>query len=223
MMDSDKIKIALVDDHTLVRNGIAAMLNQVANFQIVGSFESGEKLVSELRDLKPDVVIMDILMRGMSGIEATRWIREISPNIKVILLSSEIKREFVTTGIQAGIDGYLPKDTEKNTLVESINRVYAGEKYFNEAITALVFEDYYNKEKVAKQAKQHSQLTDLTDREVQVLALIADGKSTREVAEELFISTKTVDTHKAHILDKLGLKNTAELVKYAIKNGLIVM
>ncbi|MBI3482490.1 MAG: response regulator transcription factor [Bacteroidetes bacterium] len=223
MSAADKIKIVLVDDHNLVRDGIAGMLKQVDNFQIVGSLESGEQLVSDLKNLNPDVIIMDIVMKGMTGIETTRWIKERASKIKVILLSTEIKKDFVARGIQAGIDGYLPKDIEKDILIEAINRVYAGEKYFNEAITTLVFEDYYNKEKVARQTKQHLLFTDLTEREIQVLNLIASGKSNKEVADELFISTKTVDTHKSHILDKLGLKNTAELVKYAIKNGLIAM
>ena len=223
MSATDKIKIVLADDHALVRNGIASMLKPVDDFQIVGTLDSGEQLVSEFKNLNPDVIVTDIVMKGMTGIEAAKWIKERSEKIKIILLSTEIRKDFVTQGIQAGIDGYLHKDIEKDVLVEAIRRVQKGEKYFNEAITALVFEDYYNKEKVARQTKQHLQLTDLTEREVQVLSLIANGKSTKEVAEELFISTKTVDTHKGHILDKLGLKNTAELTKYAIKNGLIAM
>ncbi|HTH57540.1 MAG TPA: response regulator transcription factor [Cyclobacteriaceae bacterium] len=223
MSVTDKIKIVLVDDHALVRNGIAAMLKQVDDFQIVGTLDSGEQLVNNFKELSPDVIVTDIVMKGMTGIEAARWIKERSEKIKIILLSTEVRKDFVTQGIQAGIDGYLPKDIEKDVLVEAIRRVKNGEKYFNEAITTLVFEDYYNKEKVARQTKQHLQLGDLTEREVQVLSLIASGKSTKEVAEELFISAKTVDTHKGHILDKLGLKNTAELTKYAIKNGLIAM
>src|SRR5579859_7255395 len=223
MSAAGKVKIVLVDDHKLVRDGIAAMLRPVDHFQIVGSFDGGEQLINEVQDLSPDVVIMDIMLRGMTGIEATRWVKERANKTKVILLSTEVKKEFVTLGIQAGIDGYLPKDIEKHVLIEAIDKVHAGEKYFNEAITTLVFEDYYNKEKVARQTKQHWQVTDLTEREIQVLGLIASGKPNKEVADELFISTKTVETHKARILDKLGLKNTTELVKYAIKNGLIAI
>ncbi len=223
MNSTEKIRIVLVDDHKLVRDGVASMLKQVDNFQIVSTLDSGEELVSQFRNLNADVIIMDIMMKGMTGIEATRWVKERASKVKVILLSTEVKKEFVTLGIQAGIDGYLPKDVDKHDLIDAINKVQGGEKYFNEAITKLVFEDFYNKEKVAKQSKTHLQLTDLSEREMQVLGLIASGKSTKEVADELFISTKTVDTHKAHILDKLGLKNTAELVRYAIKNGLISM
>jgi DNA-binding NarL/FixJ family response regulator len=164
---------------------------------------------------------MDIMMKGMTGIETTRWLKERNSKVKVILLSGEIKKEFVSAGIQSGIDGYLTKDVEKEILVEAIRATHNGEKFFNEAITSLVFEDFYKKEKNGRQGKQQLILNDLTKREVEVLALIAGGKSNKETADELFISIKTVDTHKSHILDKLGLKNTAELVKYAIKNKLI--
>lgn len=216
-----RIKVLLVDDHTIVRDSIAIMLAQLDDMQIVGSLSSGEELISKMRELNPDIIIMDIHMKGMTGIEATRWVKERNSKIKVILLSMEVKKELVSAGIQSGIDGYLPKDVEKSTLIEAIRVVSKGEKYFNEAITNLVFEDFYNREVSARQTKQHLQLTDLTKREMEVLQLIASGKSDQEVAAQLFISTKTVNTHKMHILDKLGLKNTAELVRYAIKNELI--
>lgn len=221
MNKTERIKVVLVDDHTLVRDSIALMLQQIDDIQIVGSVSSGEEIVNKFRAFNPDVIIMDIMMKGMTGIEATRWLKERSSGIKIILLSSEIKKEFVTAGIQAGIDGYLPKDIEKDNLVDAIHTVMKGEKYFNQAITTLVFEDFYKKEKTHHHAEKQLVLTDLSKRELEVLALIANGKSNKEVADELFISIKTVDTHKMHILDKLGLKNTAELVKYAIKNNLI--
>lgn len=216
-----RIKVLLVDDHTIVRDSIAIMLAQLEDIQIVGSLSSGEELISKMRDLNPDMIIMDIHMKGMTGIEATRWVKERNSKIKVILLSMEVKKELVSAGIQSGIDGYLPKDVEKSTLIEAIRVVSKGEKYFNEAITNLVFEDFYNREVSARQTKQHLQLTDLSKREMEVLQLVASGKSDKEVADQLFISTKTVNTHKMHILAKLGLKNTAELVRYALKHELI--
>ena len=220
-MSNERIKVVLVDDHTLLRDALAHTLQQHDEIQIVGSLPSGEDMVNKFKVLQPDLIIMDIVMKGMTGIEATRWIKERNSSVKIILLSSEVKKEFVTAGIQAGIDGYLPKDVEKDILMKAIHSVMKGERYFNEAITSLVFEDFYNKEKTSQHSQRQLHLTDLSKREVEVLALIAAGKSTKEVADELFISTKTVDTHKMHILDKLGLKNTAELVKYAIKNNLI--
>lgn len=217
----ERIKVLLVDDHTVVRDSIAIMLAQLDDIQIVGSLSSGEELISKMRDLNPDMIVMDIHMKGMTGIEATRWVKERNNKVKVILLSMEVKKELVSAGIQSGIDGYLPKDVEKSTLIEAIRVVSKGQKYFNEAITNLVFEDFYNREVSARQTKQHLQLTDLSKREMEVLQLVASGKSDKEVADQLFISSKTVNTHKMHILDKLGLKNTAELVRYAIKNELI--
>jgi len=219
-MSVNKIKVAVVDDHTLLRDALAHSLQQVDDIQVVGSLSSGEEIVNKFRLLNPDVVIMDIVMKGMTGIEATRWLKERS-EVKVILLSGEIKKEFVSAGIQSGIDGYLPKDVEKDNLVNAIRAVYKGEKFFNEAITKLVFEDFYKKEQTTSGTKTQLNKTDLTKRELEVFTLVASGKTNREVADALFISVKTVDTHKMNILDKLGLKNTAELVKYAIKNNLI--
>ncbi|MEJ7646434.1 MAG: response regulator transcription factor [Chryseolinea sp.] len=223
MFNTDKIRMVLVDDHTMVRDALAMMLNQLDDVQIVGSLASGEELLNKLSSLNPDIVIMDILMKGMTGIETTRWIKERNNKVKVILLSGEVKKEFVSAGIQSGIDGYLPKDCDRTLLIDAIRAVNRGEKYFNEAVTKLIFEDFYIKERTSHETKKQLTLTDLTKRELEVLALIANGKSNREVADDLFISIKTVDTHKMHILDKLGLKNTAQLVKYAIKNNLIVI
>jgi DNA-binding NarL/FixJ family response regulator len=218
---TNKIKVAIVDDHTLMRDALASSLHEIEDIQVIGSFSSGEEIVSKLRVVNPEVVIMDIIMKGMNGIETTRWLKERNPGLKIILLSGEVKKEFVKAGVQAGIDGYLPKDVEKLVLLKAIRTVMNGEKFFNEAITTLVFEDFYQKEKATSNVRQQLMTTDLTKRELEVFRLIANGRSNKEVADELFISIKTVDTHKSHILEKLGLKNTAEMVKYAIKNKLI--
>ena len=216
-----KTKVLIVDDHRLLRDGLSALLSQADEIEIVGSVPSGEDAISIFPSLKPDVILMDIMMGGMTGIEATRWIKEQDSGIRVILISSEIKKELVTAGIQCGIDGYLPKDVDLDTLREAIRTVKNGGRFFNEAITNLVFEDFYQKKKLTTTHGKVMLSNDLTKREQEVLALVASGKSNQEVADDLFISIKTVDTHKNHILDKLGLKNTAELVRYAIKNKLI--
>lgn len=212
-----KIKILLVDDHALVREGIKAVLS-VPFIDVVGSVSSGEEAINAVQELSPDVIMMDIILKGMSGIEATRWIKERNSDVKIILLSMEIKKEFVSAGIQCGISGYLHKDVPKETLLEAIQQVYEGGKFFNEAITNLVFEDFYNR--TTTQTKPLT-MSSLTKREDEVLSLVAQGLTNRGVSERLFISVKTVETHKAHILEKLGLKNTAELIKYAIKNNLV--
>jgi len=221
MSGTSAIKVLIVDDHRLLRDGLAALLRQAEDIEIVGSVPSGEEAISVFPSLRPDVILMDIMMGGMTGIEATRWIKEQDAQVKVILISSEIKKELVTAGIQCGIDGYLPKDVEFDVLQEAIRTVKNGGRFFNQAITNLVFEDFYQKKKLTNTQGKVTLPNDLTKREQEVLALVASGKSNQEVADDLFISIKTVDTHKNHILDKLGLKNTAELVKYAIKNNLI--
>lgn len=216
------IRVLLVDDHTILRDGIAAILSGTPDITVIAGLSSGEELVSSFHTYSPDVILMDIVMSGMTGLEATRWVKEQSVSTKVIIVSSEIKKEFVSLGIKCGIDGYLPKQVDKVTLVEAIKKVFAGEKFFNQAIMSLVFEDFYTGEKNGK--KRDRKVTEgLTARESQVLELTASGKSNQEVADTLFISIKTVETHKTNILDKLGLKNTAELVRYAIKHNIITI
>ncbi len=214
-------KILVVDDHTMLRDAITTMLNQIEGINVVGGLSSGEEAVNSFKSFAPDIILMDIIMgTGMTGLEATRWIKEQDPAMKVIIISSEIKKEFVSTGIKCGIDGYLPKDTDKATLIEAIRTVSQGQKFFNKAITNLIFEDFYKSEKEGPKRGRKVML-DLTKREHEVLELVATGKSNQEVADDLFISIKTVETHKTNILEKLGLKNTAELVRYAIKNNII--
>lgn len=216
----NEINVLLVDDHTILRDGLASILNQVEGIKVVGGVSSGEEALNSLATYNPHIILMDIMMGGMTGLEATRMIKEQDAAIKIIIISSEVKKELVSEGIKCGIDGYLPKNADKATLVEAIRTVNQGNKYFTQAITNLVFEDFYRGEKEG--IKRPRQVTKgLTKRENEVLELVAGGKSNQEVADSLFISTKTVETHKTNILEKLGLKNTAELVKYAIKNNII--
>jgi DNA-binding NarL/FixJ family response regulator len=219
MKNKDKIKVLLADDHKLIRDGIEAMLLNTDDIQVIGSVSSGEEAINEARQNKPDVILMDILMGGMTGVEATRWVKEFDTAVKVILVTMEISKDYVSAGIKSGVDGYLPKDIDKETLLEAIRTVHGGGRFFNDAIMKLVFEDFYSHEKLKSPDKKLPH--DLTKREYEVLGLVASGKSNKELAEILFISIKTVETHKTNILEKLGLKSTTELVKYAIKNNII--
>lgn len=218
-MATDKIKVLLVDDHKLIRDGIQSMLENTSDVQVTGSVASGEDAINEVNNHRPDLILMDIMMGGMTGIEATRMIKEYDPTIKIICVTMEISKEYVSAGIKSGVDGYLPKDVNKETLLEAIRTVASGARYFNDAIMKLVFEDFYTQEKL-KGPRQRLP-NELTPREYEVLGLVAEGKSNKEVADTLFISVKTVETHKTHILDKLGLKNTTELIRYAIQNKII--
>lgn len=219
---SNVINVLLVDDHIVMREALALMLGQVEGINVLGGLSTGEEALNLFSAYNPDVILMDIMMRGMTGLEATRWIKEQNGNVKIIIISSEVKKEFVSMGLKFGIDGYLPKDVDKETLIEAIRTVAKGEKYFTSAITNLVFEAFYLAQKEDPK-KSHKDVAGLTDRESQILEQVANGRSNQKIAEACFISVKTVETHKANILKKLGLKNTAELVKYAIKNNIISM
>jgi DNA-binding NarL/FixJ family response regulator len=219
-MPETKIQIIIVDDHALLRHGIHSMLKDISTIEVLAAVSSGEEAISMLNTYSPHIFLMDIVMRGMSGIETTRWIKERNPDSRVILISSEVSKEFISAGIKSGINGYLPKDASKEELIEAINTVMKGERYFSPEVTALVFQDFYLKEKDGK-GLPSKKTTELSKREEEVLTHIASGKSLRETADALFISVKTVETHKQHIQDKLGLKNTAQLVKYAIDKKLI--
>jgi DNA-binding NarL/FixJ family response regulator len=215
----DRIKIVIADDHQLVREGIASMLSGVPDIEVVGLAPSGEEAINRARETQPHIVLMDIIMPGMSGIEASRWIKEIDESIRVIIVTMEISKDFVSAAIKSGVDGYLPKDVAKETLIEAIRSVHNGDRYFNDAIKKLIFEDFYSLEKLKNPKKVLP--NQLTKRESEILALVAAGKSNKDIAEILSISTKTVETHKTHILIKLGLNNNAELVRYAVKNNII--
>jgi DNA-binding NarL/FixJ family response regulator len=214
------IRVAIADDHALLRQGIIALLQKVDGITIIGEMASGEEAVNFASEHTPDVFLLDIVMAGMTGIEATRWIKEQAPQVKIILISSEVSKDFISAGIKSGIDGYLNKNVDQKTLIAAIHTVIKGERYFSPEVTALVFQDFFMKEKDGKGLPPKKK-TGLSKREEEVLVLIANGKSLKEIAEDLFISIKTVETHKLHIQDKLGLTNTAQLVKYAIEKGLI--
>ncbi len=214
------IKIAIVDDHALLRQGLASILGDMKGMEITALLSSGEEAVNLAAESPPDIFLMDIIMRGMTGIEATRWIKENNPSVKIILVSSEVSKDFISAGVKTGIDGYLPKDVDAETLVTAIRTVMNGERYFSPEVTSLIFKDFYHKEKDGK-GLSTKKIGELSKREVEVLIQIAEGKSVKEIADMLFISVKTVETHKVNIKDKLGLSNTAQLVKFAIENNLI--
>jgi DNA-binding NarL/FixJ family response regulator len=216
-----KIRILIADDHELVREGMEALISSATDMEVVATASSGEEAINLVRTTQPEVVLMDIIMPGMNGIEAARWIKEIDETPRVILITMEVSKEYVSAGIKSGVDGYLPKDSSKETLLDAIRSVAGGAKYFNDAVKKLIFEDFYALEKLKHPKKVLP--NHLTRRETEVLSLIASGKSNKDVAEDLFISVKTVETHKTHILIKLGLNNNSEIIRYAIKNKIVTV
>ena len=215
-----KIRVVVVDDHGLLREGITSMLRDTGDVEVMATLASAEEAINLPESLHPDVFLMDIVMRGMSGIEATRWIKEQDAAAKVILVSSEVNKEFVSAGIQANIDGYLPKNVDKDLLIKAIRTVMSGEKFFGKEIHDLVFNDFYL-QKAEGKGRPIKKSNELTKRENQILVEIANGKSLKQIADELFISIKTVETHKLNIKEKLGFSNTAQLVRFAFENKLI--
>lgn len=215
-----KIKVVIVDDHSLLRTGMTSLLQDAPDVEVLTNIASGEEAINLPDELHPDIFLMDIVMKGMNGIEATRWIKEQNPATKVILISSEVNKDYITWGVKAGIDGYLPKNVNKEQLLDAIRIVNKGERFFSQEVTSLVFQDFYLQKTEGKGLPTKKSL-ELTKRENEILVLLANGRHLKEIAEELFISVKTVETHKAHILEKLGFTNMAQLVKYAVSNKLV--
>lgn len=209
----NRIRILLVDDHELFRDGLSSLLRTHNDFQIVGSLSSGEEAISQVSNLLPDVILMDIRMEGLNGIETTDKLKRTNPEAKVILISMEANSKFIEEGIKAGAMGYLPKSVNARTLTEAIQTVYKGEQFFSDEVSEIIFKKF-----LQKSMGQKNENKVLSKREIEVLREIALGHTNKEVGEKLFISTKTVDTHRSNILQKLELKTTADLVRYAIKN-----
>ncbi len=217
----NKIKVLLVDDHQIVRDGIFALLIKEHDIEIVGEASNGDELFEKLKFIKPDIIILDISLPKMSGIEIASILKKDYPNIRIIVFSSYTDEETIFKSIRAGAKGFLPKDSMREDLVEAIEKVYQGFEYLSEKIPNTIIMDYIKKTGTKEDKYNNTKLGNLTKREREILKLIADGLSYKEIGAELFISVRTVETHKNNILQKLELKSTIDLVKFAIKNDLI--
>ena len=211
------IKVLLADDHKILREGLISLLKKQRDIELIGEAENGREAVRKTLELKPDVVIMDIGMPELNGIEATKQIKAALPEVKVIALSIHSDKRFVTGMLKAGALGYLLKDSAFNELVKAINAVHDNKKYIGSGITDIIMEDYLQQlNKVTSSSD-----SPLSERENEVLRLLAEGKNAKEIASLLNVSPKTIETHRQHIMDKLNIHNLADLVKYAIQSGLI--
>jgi DNA-binding NarL/FixJ family response regulator len=211
-----KIKVLVVDDHQLFREGIVNLLFSAENIEVVAQAEDGIDAIEKAKHYKPDVVLLDITMPRMNGIETTKKLKSLMPKIKIVSLSMHSEKQYVKGVLEAGADGYLLKNCTNRQLTEAIQSVYDGKKYLSEDITGMVISGYLD-----PSGSETTEYENLSVREKEIFHLFAEGKSTREISELLFISVKTVNTHKQNILEKLDLKSNTELVKYALKNGLI--
>ena len=209
------IRILITDDHQLFREGIANLLSASPLIEIVAQAENGQEAIKKAKELKPDIVIMDLSLPIINGVEATRILQKELPDTKVLVLSMHVEKNYIKEALESGAYGYLFKDCTYDQLIEAIITVNQGKKYLSDKITEVLIQDYLNKEVVSEGSPE------LSERESEILKLIAEGKTTREISDLLFISVKTVGTHKQHILENLHFKTTADIIKYAIKKGIV--
>ncbi len=214
-----KIRLLLVDDHQIVRAGLRMLFQAEKDMEIVGEVGSGEKALEAVRDLKPDVVIMDVAMPGIGGIEATRRIKEASPETAVLALTMHEDEQYFFEMLNAGASGYIPKQAAPDDLVSAIHVVSTGNVFLHATLAKFLMRDFLEN----KETEETPTIEELTPREREVLTYIAEGYTNREIAEALIISIKTVDRHRENIMQKLNLHSRVELVKYAIEKGLITV
>jgi len=210
------VKIILADDHRIMREGLRALLEREAGIEVIAEADNGRTTVELSRELNPDVVVIDIGMPDLNGIDATRQIVSESPTVKVIALSMHSDRKFVREMLSAGASGYLLKDSAFEELGTALATVINNQTYLSPKIADTVVKDYLGK----IETKESKPSPALTKREREVLQLIAEGKTTKDIASQLYVSIKTIETHRKQIMDKVGLNSVAELTKYAIREGL---
>lgn len=213
----NKIRVLIADDHAIVRAGIRSLLDDQPNIEVIAEASNGCQAIELATRLQPDIVLMDIVMGDLDGMVATQEIRQCAPEVKVLALTMHDREEFFFAMLKAGALGYVLKGSEPNDLLTAIDMVYRGEPFLSPAVTKAVLEDYLGR----KSNHDTSAYDTLTLREKEVLHLTAEGKTTREMAELLHLSAKTVEKHRAKMMEKLELQNLTELIKYAIRKGLI--
>ncbi len=214
----NKIRVILAEDHTIVRQGLRSLLEQSDDIEVIAEAEDGREAVNKTEQLKPDIVLMDISMPILNGIEATRQIKKKFPDIKVLILTMHTTEEYISQILHAGASGYLVKKSAHHELLSAIKAIQKGNSYLSPLVSKKVVDQYL--QKTQDDIKQ-DRYEKLTTREREVIQLIAEGKANKEIAERLYLSVKTVETHKAHLMEKLNLHTTTDLIKYAIQKGII--
>ncbi len=208
-----ELNILLVDDHQIIIDGLTALINSIEGMKVIGDANNGKEAIELLKVLDADVVLMDIDMPVMNGLDATKAIKDNNNAIKVIILSMHCDSGMVKELIGIGADGYVLKNASKDELITAITKVAGGQQYFSSDVTMSLLNDI---------PKTSAELdVELTNRELEILKLIADGFSNKEIGEQLFISHRTVDTHRTNLMKKLNINNIAGLISFAIKNGIV--
>jgi two-component system response regulator NreC len=214
----NKVRVLIADDHALIRSGLTRLLGEDSNIDVIGHAENGREAIQKVQELSPDIVLMDIGMPVMNGMDATKQIKKRYRDVKVLVLSVHDNEEYLYRAFQAGAVGYMLKKAADSDLVNAIHVVARGDFFLYPSITRTVVESYMTKPRTQKAA---TNCDSLTEREQEILKMVAEGYTCREIAEVLFISVKTVETHKSNIMDKLNLHKRPELVRYAIKNKIL--
>ncbi len=220
MMNNSPISVFLADDHTIVRQGLAKLLEGESDLRVIGDAENGREAVKKVEKLKPDVVLIDIAMPLLNGIEATRQIRRSCPDTKVIVLSMHSHGRYISELLTIGASGYLLKDSTGSDIINAIHAAISGDTYLSPAISRRVVEGYVS---MKQRSPQEDLYSTLTNREREVFQMIAEGRSTREIADTLCISPSTVKTHRGNIMEKLEINNISQLVQFAIRVGIVNM
>ncbi|WP_196894212.1 response regulator [Aureivirga marina] len=208
------IKVFLVDDHEIVLNGLKIMLKEEKKLSIIDIAFNGRELLEKLNEKKPDIVLMDITMPILDGIETSKILKKEFPKLKILILTTYTDEKTVKKMLKVGVDGYILKDSSRETILQAILKLMKGESYYDFRITQTVMNSFQQKK------KENSEI-DLTKREKEIVSLIANGKHTNEIAEKLFLSPLTVESHRKNIYLKLGINNIALLTRYAIERDLI--
>ena len=213
------IKILIADDHDLIHNGIKNMLRPIKKYKIIGKASNGEEAVQKAMELKPDIILMDISMPVLNGIEATKIITDKFPDIKIIALTQYEEQEYVVQILKSGGSGYLLKNSKKNEFVEAIESVLSGKKVFSKKISEQLINGLIHKTTTDDKPEEHE--IPLTKREIEIIKKIADDMSNQQIADELHISLRTVETHRRNLMQKLNVKTVVALLKYAAQHNII--
>jgi two-component system response regulator NreC len=212
------ITVLLADDHPILRSGLKLLLNAEPDMEVVGEANNGQEAVEHTTALKPDVVVMDIAMPVMGGLEATRRIRDLNLDTRVLILTVHAEEQYLLPVVQAGGSGYVLKSQADTDLLEAVRAVHRGEVFLDPPATKMLLEDYLGRVQAGKETDSYQTLS---EREREVLKFTAEGYTAQEIAERLILSPKTVDTYRQRVMDKLNLHHRAELVKYALRRGLL--
>lgn len=214
-----RIRVLAVDDHAIVREGIRMVLETDPELQVVADVSSGEEAIKRVRELQPDVIVMDVAMPGLSGFETTQRIREAYPEVKILALTVHDSEAHIFQMLRAGAVGYVLKRAPATEVIEAVKAAYRGEAILHPSVAKLLISDYLTR--VEKGGQETTSFDNLSKREREIVKLIAEGRTNKEIADLLFLSIKTVQAHRSNLMRKLGMHDRTELVKYAIRRGII--